>query len=226
MNNFGGSIILKIKSNLTSFINNLPQLLKKIQLKLENIILLGHSMGCLVALNYYDIFDKYKIDKLILIDEPPIRIKENDWTENESKKYGATFSPNDVIIFSKKALTEDSIQFSEQLIDSMTTTSISKENKNWLLEQNLKFNKKHLSALMCNMTFSDERDILSRIDVPTLLIGGKVSIFPWQAQVWMNKQIPNSELVIFEEDEGGSHFMFLENAKKFNQIVKLFLSEK
>ena len=32
MNNFGGSIILKIKSNLTSFINNLPQLLKKIHL--------------------------------------------------------------------------------------------------------------------------------------------------------------------------------------------------
>jgi hypothetical protein len=31
LNNFGGSIILKIKSNLTSFINNLPQLLKKIR---------------------------------------------------------------------------------------------------------------------------------------------------------------------------------------------------
>ncbi|WP_341529896.1 alpha/beta hydrolase [Nostoc sp. UHCC 0302] len=39
----------------------------------------------------------------------------------------------------------------------------------------------------------------------------------------MNKSILNSELEIFEEAEGGGHFMFIENPEKFNQLVLQFL---
>jgi hypothetical protein len=34
---------------------------------------------------------------------------------------------------------------------------------------------------------------------------------------------PGSRVEIFEENEGGNHFMFMENPEKFNRIVKEFM---
>jgi len=41
---------------------------------------------------------------------------------------------------------------------------------------------------------------------------------------WIANQLPDAQLEIFEENEGGSHFMFLENPTKFNQIVSRFVA--
>jgi pimeloyl-ACP methyl ester carboxylesterase len=41
--------------------------------------------------------------------------------------------------------------------------------------------------------------------------------------VWQAEQMPNGRSVIFEGDEGGSHFMFMENPEKFNRVVAEFL---
>jgi non-heme chloroperoxidase len=37
------------------------------------------------------------------------------------------------------------------------------------------------------------------------------------------EQIPGSRLEIFEEEQGGNHFMFIEGHEKFNQIVADFV---
>jgi pimeloyl-ACP methyl ester carboxylesterase len=60
--------------------------------------------------------------------------------------------------------------------------------------------------------------------LPTLVIGGRVSLIPWKSLAWIAKQIPGAQLEIFEENEGGSHFMFVENPTKFNQIVSKFVA--
>ncbi len=39
----------------------------------------------------------------------------------------------------------------------------------------------------------------------------------------MGTQITGSRVVIFEDAEGGNHFMFMENPEKFNRIVKEFM---
>jgi pimeloyl-ACP methyl ester carboxylesterase len=36
-------------------------------------------------------------------------------------------------------------------------------------------------------------------------------------------KIPKAKIEIFETDEGGSHFMFMENPQKFNKIALDFL---
>jgi len=46
---------------------------------------------------------------------------------------------------------------------------------------------------------------------------------PWKSQVWIANQIRGSRLEIFEESEGGNHFMFMENPQKFNRIVRDFM---
>jgi non-heme chloroperoxidase len=54
------------------------------------------------------------------------------------------------------------------------------------------------------------------------VIGGRVSLIPWKSIAWIAKQVPGAQLEIFEENQGGSHFMFVENPAKFNQIVSTF----
>ncbi len=69
----------------------------------------------------------------------------------------------------------------------------------------------------------DWRRIIPRINIPTLVVGGKTSLVPWKSQVWIANQIRGSRLEIFEESEGGNHFMFMENPQKFNRIVRDFM---
>ena len=42
-------------------------------------------------------------------------------------------------------------------------------------------------------------------------------------QVWIHEQIPDSRIVLFEEEEGGQHFTFIEGSAKFNEAVSDFL---
>jgi non-heme chloroperoxidase len=46
---------------------------------------------------------------------------------------------------------------------------------------------------------------------------------PWKSQEWIHRQIKGSQFEIFEESEGGQHFMFIENPEKFNRLVMEYL---
>jgi pimeloyl-ACP methyl ester carboxylesterase len=65
--------------------------------------------------------------------------------------------------------------------------------------------------------------MIATIRLPTLVVGGDASIFPAHTQHWLAEQIRGAECVIFGAEEGGSHFMFFENQKKFNAVVEDFL---
>jgi len=67
------------------------------------------------------------------------------------------------------------------------------------------------------------RPVIPKITLPTLVVAGKASVVPWKSQVWIRKQVRGSRIEIFEENEGGSHFMFMENPDKFNRIVREFI---
>ena len=48
-------------------------------------------------------------------------------------------------------------------------------------------------------------------------------IFTIQAAKLIANQIKGAQLEIFEEDEYGNHFMFIENPTKFNRIAAEFI---
>ena len=106
----------------------------------------------------------------------------------------------------------------------MVTSAMPKAQFEWIVEYNLRSLAASEAALLYNHLHTDWRDLIVRIRHPTLIISGRKSIIPWQSQVWINQSIPNSELEIFEETEGGGHLMFIENPEKFNRRVLQFLS--
>ena len=81
----------------------------------------------------------------------------------------------------------------------------------------------HAAALLYNHATQDWRDLIPRLAQPTLVVGGRVSTVPWRSQAWVAAQVKGASLEIFEEEEGGNHFMFIEGHRKFNAIVADFV---
>ena len=105
----------------------------------------------------------------------------------------------------------------------MFTKQYSRDEVNWTIQQNLKFPRPYAAALLFNHATLDWRDQIPRINIPTLIFGAKTSLVGWKSQEWIGSQIKGSKVVIFEENEGGNHFMFMENPTKLNALVREFL---
>jgi pimeloyl-ACP methyl ester carboxylesterase len=108
----------------------------------------------------------------------------------------------------------------------MFTTSLPESEFEFVVSQNLKMSDAHAAALLLDHAFRDWRDVLPRIDVPALVVGGNLSILPPAGIEWVASQIPGAEHFIFSAEEKGSHFVFWENAEKFNAVVKEFLARR
>ena len=211
------------ESEKVSFGYKIPRLAKDLHdvltgLDLTNVALLGHSMGASVIWCYWDLFGADRLARLVLVDQPPF------WTSSE-RESGAGFDweaiKNSCDVFSGPAGDDRRVKF----IEGMLTSAISDEQKAWIIAQNLKFPREYAAKLLFNHWMQDWRDVIPRISIPTLVIGGKASHIPWKSQAWIHDQIPKSELVVFEE-EGGHHFMFISCPDKFNQVVASFLEAR
>jgi hypothetical protein len=82
----------------------------------------------------------------------------------------------------------------------------SQEQRAWVLAENLKFPGRYAARLMVDHGAQDWRDVIPRITLPTLVIGGRASFFTPKSQEWIGQQIPGARVEIFDEHEGGSHF--------------------
>ncbi|MEH2027060.1 alpha/beta fold hydrolase [Nostoc sp.] len=197
-----------------------------VALQLEKPHLLGHSMGCSLIWSYLDLFGLDEIDRLVLVDQSPLGTLRSHWSAQEIADSGAVFTAEQLNATVHTLENGNAEELTRNILTSMVTPAISKEQFEWIVECNLRCPRAIAATLLYNHLHTDWRDQIVRIRQPTLIIGGRKSIIPWQSQVWINQSIPNSELEIFEVAEGGGHFMFIENPEKFNQRVLQFLPRK
>jgi non-heme chloroperoxidase len=217
------------ESEKVSFGYRIARLSKDLQeligaLQLEKPHLLGHSMGCGIIWSYLDLFGADEIDRLVLVDQSPLGILRSHWSAREIAASGAMFTAEQLNAAVHALENSEAEEFIRNLLASMVTPAMSKEQFEWIVECNLRCPRAIAATLLYNHLHTDWRDQIVRIRNPTLIIGGRKSMIPWRSQVWINQSIPDSELEIFEEAEGGGHFMFIENPDKFNRRVLQFLS--
>jgi non-heme chloroperoxidase len=192
-------------------------------LQLEKPHQLGHSMGCAVIWSYIDLFGTNEIDRLVLVEQSPLYTSRSYWNSQEMEEAGAIVTDgqlNEVVHGLESSLAEEVTRNS---LASMVTSAMPKEQFEWMVHCNLQCPRLLAATLLYNQFHMDWRDLIVKIRQPTLIIGGRKSIIPWQSQIWIHQSIPDSQLEIFEELEGGGHFMFVENPEKFNQLVLQFL---
>ncbi|KAF4965207.1 hypothetical protein FSARC_6969 [Fusarium sarcochroum] len=203
---------------VTRFAADLNDLI--IQLDLKDVTIVSHSMGCSITWAFWDQFpSSHKlIKRLVLVDQPAHFVINPTWTEDKTKQQGAIFPP-DAVYQTAEGMTAQA----PPLVKSMFTSNISEDDYNWVMEHNLKMSDANAGTLLIDHSFKDWRDVLPRINIPALVIGGELSIFPRAGIEWAASQIPDAKHYIFSAEEKGSHFMFWENPDKFNSLVEKFI---
>jgi len=203
----------------------------------DAVNLLSHSLGCAVVWCYLDMFGPERIAKLIFVDQSPFLTENPSWSKFERDAAKAALTP-------EQRRDPISLYESNNLIDAVTnlagpngeavtrafvgglfTKRVSDEEKAWAIERMLMLPRASAARLIYDHALQSWFDVVTRIERPTLLIGGKASQIPWKSMLWMHEHIPGSRLEIFEEEDGGKHFTFMENPEKFNRILADFLGE-
>lgn len=192
-------------------------------LDLSDVALAGHSMGCSVIWSYVELFGNERLAKLVLIDQMPFITGNPLWSQQERDDAGCIFDGKSLYDIINALAGADGVKTTESFIGGMFTKAHPPAELNWVIAQNLKMPRAHAATLLYNHATQDWRDTIARIDLPTLIVGARTSLVGWKSQEWMQRQIEGSRLSIFEENEGGNHFMFMENPAKFNRLVRDFL---
>jgi non-heme chloroperoxidase len=195
-----------------------------IALDLDDVDLLGHSMGCSVIWSYLELFGARRLSRLILVDEAAAVTGNPSWPQAEREALACLFpGPLDLAQQYHQVLTATDAESTADLLAGMFTEGVAREDLLWVAAENLKLPRRHAANLVYHHAIIDWRDVIPAIRLPTLVVGGHASMFPAHTQEWIAEQIPGAECVIFAADDGGSHFMFYENPAKFNAVVEAFL---
>ena len=190
---------------------------------LKRVTLAGHSMGCSVIWAYWELYGRERVNKLILIDQMPMITANPIWADEEKVDAGAILDKDTLYSVTNSLAGPDGVKTTEGFIGGMFNQSYPRDELAWVVQQNLKMPRPYAARLLYDHATNDWRDVIPLIDIPTLVVGGKASLVGWKSQVWIGKQIPGARTEIFETEEGGNHFMFMENPDKFNRIVKDFM---
>ena len=204
---------------ISRFASDLKDLLDR--LKLRDVTLVGHSMGCSVTWALWDQYPEAHdlISKLVLVDQSSVLARDPHWTDEEASLVSPLFTPNGVY-----DLANDMEAQTPGFVRSMFTKDVSEDDYQWVLSENEKMSHTDAATLVIDHAFRDWRDALPRIDVPALVIAGELSVNAYPGIEWVATQIPGATNYTFSAEEKGSHFMFWENPDRFNSVVEDFIN--
>ncbi|HZP20493.1 MAG TPA: alpha/beta hydrolase [Bauldia sp.] len=193
------------------------------QLDLADVILMGHSMGCSIIWSYLDLYGPADVAALVLVDQAPTQLIQPQWTHAEALAYGATQTPQDIFDFAARFAAPNGVEWTWERYKPLFTATFPLAEYEWAVRECLKMPRQLAAKLFLDHAMRDWRDVISRIRLPSLVVGAEKSVFPVESQRWIASQIPGARLEIFSERDGGSHFMCFENPVRFNAIVRDFL---
>ena len=194
-------------------------------LHLNRPSLLGWSMGVSVIWSYIDLFGTRSVNKLVFVDQPSMLTALPGMPEGEKLECGTLFDWQNVIELYVGLSSEGGHQLRSGFVAGMVTKTIPPDLLQWILDENSKTPLPVAAALLLSHCTNDWRDVLRRIDRPTLVICGSVSHVGTQSQRFVHESIPGSKFHEFPADQGGAHFPFLEAPEAFNTVVERFLAE-
>lgn len=198
---------------------HLPQLAQDIRtlldtLELDHVLAIGWSMGTTVLYNYWSQFGRYRLRALGFIDMTPCLVVQPGWPHGVLGNMdwrGAMERP--------LALYRNRLEVAKAAcLGCFQRAQVpSMEVYHWWVDQSMAASTEALSALWLSMASQDWRALVPTIDVPVLLAYGQKSVvYPTGVYSWLAEQLPDSQLVLFENSGHSPHF---EEPEKFNQAV-------
>jgi non-heme chloroperoxidase len=187
------------------------------KLNLHDVTLLGRSMGYSVIWCYWEMYGPERLSKLVLVDQMPFITANPTRSPDEKRDAEAILDAAALYDLYNRLTGPDAAKTTEGFVGAMVTKAMPAAEKKWIIQQNFKLPRRHAADLLYYHATQDWRDVIPRIKIPTLVVGGKASLVPWTSQARVSKQITGSRLEVFEENEVGTHIMFMEAHDKFDR---------
>jgi pimeloyl-ACP methyl ester carboxylesterase len=170
-------------------------------LELDEVLLVGSSMGANVALAYVDLVGCVRLRGLVLVDQTPKMVNEDGWdlglhglTRDTLEAWLAAF-PGGLVPFHRVPPPE----VLELAVDGEP------------------FSVDGTRALLRDHAEADWRDVLPRTTVPVLAVAGRQSpVWPCASSEWIAQTAPQGRSVVFEECGHAPH---LELPEEFNALL-------
>jgi non-heme chloroperoxidase len=186
-------------------------------LELEDVNLLGWSMGCSVVWSYYDLFGPERLARLVLVDEPAFLCQLPEMSPADIANAGALWDAGGAIGVYEAVRTGQEA-FVREFVAAFLTDHLGDVDR--LSREVLKTPAHTAAALVLNHIFNDWRDVIPRIQLPTLVFAATKSHVPVTSQEWLQETIPDARLEIMD---GRAHLMFYEDPDGFNRALAAFL---
>lgn len=186
-------------------------------LEVENVTVLGWSMGAAVLWSYYELFGGHRIDSMICVDQSPAQYIGPDWQWGQKACYDV-----ESFIRTCEAARYDPRGAAEGLISACLKHAPAPEDGEMLVNEICKCPSSVRIEIMRDHTNLDWRDLIPKIDLPTLVCCARESrVFDWQGSAWTGEQVAGAKTVFFDDC---GHMLFWENAEQFNRTVIDFIS--
>ncbi len=192
-------------------------------LELKSVDALGWSMGAAVWWSFIDLYGTSRIHQLILVDQPTVIITAPWMSAIEHAEAGSLWDLPTLQLIVAAQCAPQAPPIDASSLSWSFTGEMAPETIDLLLAGMRAAPPFQLGKLLFDHSSQDWRDVLPRIDVPTLVIGSEGSHVTTTSQRETARQIPGSQLHIFAEDVASSHFPFLQNPKAFNDVLERFL---
>lgn len=203
--------------NLERFALDLRELID--YLGLENIILVGWSMGASVIFEYINIFGIEKLSKICIIDKSPKTINDKTWNLG---LYHGRYTIEDALR-DLGVIKNNWMEFVQIFINTMAPYFTEKQME--IAMDKMESNSPHvMHSMWKSLIEKDYRFALDKISIPTLIVfGEKSTLYSIEVGEYLHQKIGNSKLEIFKDC---THLLVLENPVKFNRVLEDFINNK
>ncbi|MFJ9642182.1 alpha/beta fold hydrolase [Streptomyces sp. NPDC101206] len=194
------------------------------QLGLDTFDALGWSMGASVWWSFIDQYGTGRLRRFVVVDQPAA-VAAVPWTATaEQRATGAIFDVAGLLELGAALAGPDGARAREDFVRSMFSGDTDPDLLAFVTEEIRSTPAYAGVPLLFDHCAQDWRDVLDRIDVPTLVLGCEGSHVDPASQRFIAERIPGARVHVFPADVASSHFPFLENPDEFNAVVGKFLS--
>ena len=183
-------------------------------LMLEDVVLVGHSLGCADAHTYFRAFGTENVKAFVCIDQPPKTLieQEGDWGMHNFPESFKTFNDN---------INHNRLQFTRGFT-GMIKRTMTEEEINWMVDELIKTPTHVAIALWLDGNITDFTSDAKMIDgkIPVLYVLAEHDGYTETAKAWLTENTPNTQIEAF-----GYHAMFWEFPDRFNAVVDAFLEK-
>lgn len=201
--------------SIMTFVDDLKKVIEQLQLEKEKIILAGHSLGGMIALQFAISYPE-QVEKLVII------CSASSIKHSKLSSFGMALFPKAESLLKRESL---KITYATKL--NIYYKSATKELVDWLIGEAKKADEniiKTMSRVAQEIRRWNIDDELPKINIPTLIFRGEKDMLISKSSTdFLYKKIPNSKYVTIKKT---GHCPLFEKPKIFNEVLINFLKNE